>query len=123
MVRHYKKKYEQKIKIMEETYRNALALVADNISYRQAAKQCGISEGALRYRIKNPLLKCIGAQHSIPTENEQELAHLLTVKAKWGFASTRIEVLDLVHDYVLLNKYKDTALGSYLKKHCRFKVR
>ena len=48
---------------------------------------------------------------------------IINVKSKWGFALTRVELADLVHEFVKENKKKDSELGDYLKKYCKFKVR
>ena len=63
-----------------------------------------------------------GMLTSLPQENESELAMMLTVKAKWGFGSTRDEVRQLVHDYVVEAKTKDNPIEKHLKKYCQFKV-
>lgn len=108
--------------INEQTYKNAVALVESGKSIRSAAKETGISEFGLRYRIKTRNMKSIGGQQSLPDVSEAELYKLLALKSKWGFASTRQEVKELVCDYVKSNKTLETPLGDYLRKYCKFKV-
>ena len=124
MVYKYKRKNPDKIPIDENKVRDAIHKVkAGSISIRKAALEIGIHEWTLRDRIKRgaPKLK-EGAHTSLPYESERELQRMLEVKAKWGYAATKDEIMDLVQTYVLENKDKDTELGEYLQKYCQFKV-
>ena len=123
MPRGYKRKKE-KVRVNEDKVKNAVAKVErGEKSIRKAAKEAGISEWTLRDRIKRGLpKKKEGGQQSMPEESETELAVMLRLKSKWGFASSRQEVIELVQDYVNHNKGKDTPVGKYLEKNCRFKV-
>ena len=69
-----------------------------------------------------PTVMISGGQTGIPEESERELAFLLNLKAKWGFAASRDEVREIVQEYVTANKEKDTPEGEHLRKFCRFKV-
>ena len=90
------------------------------LSIRKAAKEIGIHEWTLRDRMKRT--REVGGLTSLPEDSERELAFLLTLKAKWGFASTRDEVRSIVAEYVRDNIESETEIGEYLRKNCRFKV-
>ena len=87
------------------------------MSVREASRNFGINEATLRDKLKhvNSLRGWHGVAMAIPKE-ESEFAHLLTLKSKWGFASTREEVkcLDsLVQKYVQANKNLDTPVSKH----------
>ena len=123
MVRNYKKKFPINVKITERQYTDGLSKVAAGSSIRQAAKDCRMSEFSFRRRLKAPLEQGqhLGTPMSLPEASERDLAVVLTIKSKWGFALSRKEVQDLVEEYVQLNKRKNTELGRYLTKYCKFK--
>ena len=60
-------------------------------------------------------------QTSLPRESEIELAECLTIKARWGYASTREKVKELVEQNVKENKDKENAIEEHLRKYCQFK--
>jgi len=101
---------------------DAIAEIRGGSSIRKAAKSIGISESALRKRLKKPSDKTFGGQTSLPYDSEEEIASLLTLKYKWGFTSTRAEIRSFVHDYVKTNKPNETPIGEHLRKYCRFDV-
>ena len=85
-----------------------------------------ISEGVIRKKVKN--LMNVGSnslpegrKRSLPKESEDELALCLQAKARLGLGYTRVEVQDIVKDYISTNKGMDTELGRYLDIHCQFK--
>ena len=104
-----------------------LKINAGSISIRKAARELKVSEAMIRYRMKRitkgrPIQQRAGPQ-SLPPESERELALMLNVKAKWGFAADREEVAELVHDYVQANKDADGPVREHIRKCCQFKVR
>ena len=125
MVNKYKRKTPIKPPLDEKKLQDAIHKVRSGaISKRKAAKEIGVSEWTVRDRMKRhaPVQK-EGAHTSLPYESERELQKMLEIKAKWGYAATRDEVSDLVQSYVNENKTKDTELGQYLQRYCKFKVR
>ena len=46
----------------------------------------------------------LGAEPAFPDADEAQLAILISLKAKWGFASTREESIGLVEEFVTANK-------------------
>ena len=87
------------------------------MSVRAASKNFGKHDVTLRDKLKHA--NSPGGWHGGVTaiqEKESELAHLLTLKSKWGFASTREEVKCLVQEYVQANKNLDTPVGKNLWK-------
>ena len=122
MVRKYKPKGRRPVDelIME----SAIEMVKAGASIRSAAKNYGLHEATIRVRMKRetPSAK-LGGTIAIPEDEEANLAYLLTLKSKWGFASTREEVKCLVQEFVQSNRGKDTDLSKHLDKFCRFKVR
>ena len=87
---------------------------AGTMSVREASKNFGINEATRRDKLKH-----VNSQRgwhgvtAIPKE-ESEFALLLTLKSKWGFASTREEVKCLVQKYVQANKNLDTPVSKHL---------
>lgn len=119
----YKRKHN-KPKISDQDIAKAINKIkSEGKSIRSAAKEIGMHESTLRDKMKVKRLKTQGGQLSIPHESEKELAMMLDLKAKWGFACSRDEVKDLVRDYVKANKDKSTTIGEYLTNYCKFKVR
>jgi len=96
-------------------------------SMRKVARRFHMSEAHLRKNIKHKKnlemtpRRTVGNPLNLPEDSEKELAVLLTIKSKWGFASTREEVCELVQDYVKINITKETPLAEHLRKYCRFK--
>ena len=84
------------------------------MSVREASKNFGINEATLRDKMKHVDSQrgWHGVVTAIPKE-ESEFAYLLTLKSKWGFASTR-EVKCLVQKYVQANKNLDTPVSKHL---------
>ena len=95
------------------------------MSVRAASKNFGIHEATLRDMLKHA--DSSGGWHggitAIPEREEYELAHLLTLKSKWGFVSTRVKMKCLVQEYVQANKNLDTPVGKHLWKFRNFTVR
>ena len=64
------------------------------MSVRAASKNFGLHEATLRDKLKHA--DSPGGWHggvtAIPEKEESQLAHLLALKSKWGFATTREEV-------------------------------
>ena len=87
-------------------------------SVREASKNFGINEATLRDELKHVDSQRVwhGVVTAIPKKKkeESEFAHLLTLKSKWGFASTREEVKCLVQKYVQANKNLDTPVSKHL---------
>ena len=80
------------------------------MSVREASKNFGIAKWSYSSRQAkhvDSLRGWHGEVTAIPKE-ESEFAHLLTLKSKWGFASTREEVKCLVQKYVQANKNLDS---------------
>ena len=124
MPRKYLPGKKRKIKDVDETLINeALSKVEAGTSIRTAAKEASVDEKTLRNRMKKGAPLKSGGHLSLPVDSEKELALMLCIKAKWGFALTREQVYDLVQQYVRANKHSDTDLGKYIRAHCRFKVR
>ena len=91
---------------------------ASTMSIRKASKNFGINEATLRDKLKHVDSQrgCTG-WHGVVTaipKEESEFAYLLTLKSKWGFASTREEVKYLVQKYVQTNKNLDTPVSKHL---------
>ena len=84
---------------------------AGTMSVREASKFFGINEATLRDELKHVDSQrgWHGVVMAIPKE-ESEFAHLLTLKSKWSFASTREEVKCLVQKFVQANKNLDTRV-------------
>ena len=84
------------------------------MSVREASKNFGINEATLRDKLKHVDSQrgWHGVVMAIPKE-ESEFAHLLTLKSKWGFASSR-EMKFLVQKYVQANKNLDTPVSKHL---------
>ena len=125
MVYKYKRKNPPRIPLDEEKIRDAIERIKDaRISKRKAAKEVGVSEWTIRQRMKNPgfVPAAEGGHTSLPYESERELHKMLEIKSSWGYAASKDEVNDLVAAYVKENMNKNTELGDYLRKYCRFKV-
>ena len=88
---------------------------AGTMSVREASKNFGLNKATLRDNLKHVDSQrgWHGVVTAIPKE-ESEFAHLLTLKSKWGFASTREEVKCLVQKYVQANKNLDTPVSKHL---------
>ena len=85
------------------------------MSVSEASKNFGINEATLRDKLKHidSQRGWHGVVPAIPKE-ESEYVDLLTLKSKWGFASTREEVKCLVQKYVQANKNLDTPVSKHL---------
>ena len=81
----------------------------------ESSKNFGINDATLRDKLNHvdSHRGWNGVVTAIPKE-ESEFAHLLTLKSKWGFASTREEVKCLVQKYVQANKNLDTPVSKHL---------
>jgi len=126
MPRKYVKK-KNRNPVSDEKVQTAIHKIqANNLSIRKAAKTIGVDEKTLRNRIKtlnnNSELKKVGGQQALPDKVEEELAHLLSIKAKWGWASSTEEVRDLVGEYVNANLEAEGEVGDHLRRFCKFKV-
>ena len=125
MVRNYKKKKEQ-ANVNRDKLKQVKALVSNGMSIRKAGKQLGLHEASIRRHLKaekeNKTIGTVGIKTALPENSEEELALMLTLKAKWGFASSREEVKSLVQDFVRKVKGTDTPEGGHLAKYCKFKV-
>jgi len=123
MVYKYKRKLPKKVPVSQALIDEAIRKVRNNeLSIRKAAKELNMAESSLRDKMKVKRTKRSGGQTTLTRDAEEELAHLLIVKAKWGFAAGREELKDIVQQYVIANKDHDTEVGRQLKKLCRFKV-
>ena len=81
------------------------------MSVREASKNFGINEATLQDKLKH--VDSQRGWHGVVTpipKKESEFAHPLTLKSKWGFASTREEVKCLVQ----ANKNLDTPVSKHL---------
>ena len=88
---------------------------AGTMSVREASKNFGINEDTLRDKLKH--VDSQRGRHGVVTaipKEESEFAHLLTLKYKWGFASTREEGNCLVQKYVQAIKNLDTPVSKHL---------
>lgn len=110
--------------ISVDAIRAAIAMVEAGSSIRAAAKEHGMHEWTLRDKLKKkPARRAkLGAETAIPESDETQLAFLLSLKSKWGFASTREEVKGIVQEFVSDNKGADSPLGQHLQTYCHFKV-
>ena len=61
-----------------------------------------------------------GGQLSLPEGSEEELAVCLRIGARWGFACTRGEIVDLVLECVNASFGRPTELGDCLRRCCGF---
>lgn len=135
-MRNYKKKEnpkQTKTKVTQDKLDTALHHLKNNCSKREAAKKAGINEGALRWILKKKenkeideigqLVNCnAGMKTALPPEEETLLAKAIRLRAKWGFGWTRSDIQAFVKGFIDVNMEKDTDLGNYLKKYCKFKV-
>ena len=89
---------------------------AGTMSVREASKNFGINEATLRDKLKHVDSQrgWNGVVTAIPKKESEFQCDLLTLKYKWGFASTREEVKCLVQKYVQANKNLDTPVSKYL---------
>ncbi len=119
MVRKYKPK---RLKPDETALEKAVtAIKRDKLCVRDAAKLYKVDKSTLSRRLKLGVSKKkSGGQSSIPPEHELELVECLKVKARWGFAETISEIKNHVHQFVAANIKKDTEVGLYLRKYCKF---
>ena len=94
----------------EEHVAQALVEVAGGNSIRSTALKYGMSEGLLRRRIKmkdnDEVLKGSGRRTALAPEQEQELAKCINAMCKTGFSPTRVEIKNLVKEYVQLHNLK-----------------
>ena len=122
MVRNYKRKPKR---VTEEDWVKMFEEVAEGASVNSTAKKYGLNESTLRSRIKaaerDGSKRKHGGLQCLPRDIVDKLAVIITTRSKWGFASTRDEIKDLVQEYVTAHREADTPLGEYLKKHCFFK--
>ena len=123
MVHKYKRKTPIKPPIDEDLLEAVINQINNKeISIRHGAKQLNMPESTLRHWMKNRIRNKRGPPTTLPQQVEEKLAYLLSVKAKWGIALGREELKDMVKEYILENKNKDTEIGRQLAKMCRFKV-
>ena len=94
MPRTYKRAKPQDLDLEENIEKAVAAVKNEGMSVRAAAKVHNVGRMTLQRRVREPekSLKSRGGQLSLPKEAEMELAELLKVKAKWGFADTTTEV-------------------------------
>lgn len=119
----YKRKTPDKGNL-DEQIKSAIAKVqSKELSIRKAAKEIGLPESTLRDKIKKHHTGTWGGSNTLPKEVEQELALMLSIKAKWGFAAGKEELKDIVQQYVSSNKYEATPIGQQIATFCRFKVK
>lgn len=101
-------------------------LLDKGISIRKASKQIGMPPTTIRRYLemekKNKEICKTGTKTSLPEESERELALMLSIKSKWGYASSREEVKTLVHDFVRSVKGTGTSVGDHVVRYCKFKV-
>lgn len=122
MPRKYKKVKPEDKNLKDNLEKAIKAVKEDKVSVRAAAKLHGVSRTSLQRRL-NPvekLTKSVGGQLSIPKDAEIELAQCLKLKSKWGFGNTIKELRQFVKMYVDQNITKETEIGKYLRKYCKF---
>ena len=112
MVRKYVRNLERDPCVVEAALET---IKAGTMSVREASKNFGINEATLRDKLKH--VDSQRGWHGVVTaipEEESEFSHLLTLKSKCCFASTREEVKCLVQKYVQANKNLDTPVTKHL---------
>jgi hypothetical protein len=93
-------------------------------SLNAAAKTFGLSEATVRRHYKSSLtgelLPHPGGQPSIPADLQAEIAMVSRTASSHGCGLMKEELRALIGSYVHENWEKDTSLGCYLRKNCRF---
>ena len=114
---------------------NALHMLNSGTSIRKASKASGLGESTLRYKLKALKASEVklselrhmptvnrGNKSSLPREAEISLATMTRLTARWGLGLDSDAMKQFVGEYVAANRDKDTDIGKYLRKYCRFKV-
>lgn len=119
MVNKYIKKRGERYS--PQLLQKALTLVSNGQSIRSVAKQLCIQPMFLCRYIKkqnsNEEAKKPGRTTALPAEVEKSLAEHLVTMAKWGFALTRNDVMNVTKEYVEQNAltvpFKENMPGKY----------
>ena len=73
--------------------KNAMELVKAGLSNSAAAKKCGISEGAIRKRLKQEVTQTWGGKRIFDDEEESSLANYVRYMASTGEPLSRNKVI------------------------------
>jgi hypothetical protein len=122
MPRVYKRKNEP---LDREKVQECLQYMRDhNTSLLAAANHFQLDESTVRYHRKRKLqgqtLAPIGRLPSIPEHLETELALVCRVSAEHGFGLQKVDVQQLIGEYIKENIQQNNEMGEYLRANCRF---
>ena len=108
--------HAQKQHLSNDVVQQALLEIQCGKSLRTTASKYGISEGGLRYRVKQFQKGELNVKQGRPTafnvETEKQLAGCIEVMCKLGFSPTVPEILDLVAQYLKTNNILTTSFPS-----------
>ena len=91
---------------------SALSEITAGNSIRQTAKKYGMTDGILRYKLKQRssgiIANSAGRPTTLDSDEEKRLAEVIGTLCKLGFSPTRQHIKDLVKDYVESHNLENT---------------
>lgn len=115
MVRNYKRKKEGPSWTKETLLKAVEAVKHNKISGYEAAKTYNIPRTTIMDHVigrRGQKSLTLGRPTALPPDTEKQLADSLHTMEKWGFGLSREEVIDLVSQYIILNKIPTPFKGG-----------
>lgn len=107
-----------------EKLNSAIAPIRNKeLSHYEASKMYGIPVSTLNDHVnENYGLKSqtLGRPPAIPRELENKLAHCLKILEKWGWGLLRVEIMDLICEFIKARRFDETTTNDATLCHmCR----
>jgi hypothetical protein len=117
----------------EEQVQQAMELVKNGISVREASKDCSVPKSTLMDRISGAHSSQQGRPTVLTPEEEELIVEMLTLLADWGFPFSRDELCHFVKSYlekkgVMMARFKENMptrrfVDTFLSRHPAFVLR